>query len=193
MEAFHRTVRTYPHKKLYIHLPDGKLKQSSYAELAIDVHRLSCGLRRLGLKAGDTVLIQVERIDDFIALFWASVISGMLPAPMKPAWHQKPDHADHQKLVRVWEWLDRPLIVTDRHVEPASSSVVHNPLSAANIVSVRDLFANDVLLESEPHPAAPEDGALYLVTSGTTGMPKCVRYCHSHVVSTYWASNACSG
>ncbi len=188
VEAFSQTVSKYPDKTLHIHLPGGEVKAISYADLALDVYRLLHGLRRHGFKAGDTVLIQVERIDYFVTLFWAVVMGGMLPAPLKPALHQEPDHADVQKLIQIWNWLDQPLIVTDLPLESVSVNAMNgrnNPLKEASnyLVSIHDLFADEVPAEVDPHPAQPEDGALFLFTSGTTGTPKCVRYRHSHVIS----------
>ena len=197
VEAFSQTVSKYPDKTLHIHLPGGEVKAISYADLALDVYRLLHGLRRHGFKAGDTVLIQVERIDYFVTLFWAVVMGGMLPAPLKPALHQEPDHADVQKLIQIWNWLDQPLIVTDLPLESVSVNAMNgrnNPLKEASnyLVSIHDLFADEVPAEVDPHPAQPEDGALFLFTSGTTGTPKCVRYRHSHVISNIWVSGVCS-
>lgn len=185
VEAFHRTLKTSGNKKLHIHLQDGTIRCLTYNELNQLASRILQGLREHGLKPGDAVLLQVEQIDRFIALFWACILGGLLPAPLKPSLSQAPEHAEHKKVEQVWEVLDRPLVVCDPWLETRDPGVDHPSviLREGRMVTVDELLQLQQQAEPQHYAPAPEDGALYLFTSGTTGIPKCVRYRHTHVLA----------
>ncbi|MBG9792660.1 hypothetical protein ABD76_09195 [Paenibacillus dendritiformis] len=176
-EAFEHTVRRYPDRKLHYKSLPGEERTSSYAQLWHEADRMLGELTRLGLAPGDAVILQVERIDLFVPLFWACVLGGFMPAPLKPALHLPPEHAERSKLEQVWRLLEQPLIISD------------DPLAAAarNTGIDWNILSPEELLPHEPaanrHSAEPGDHALYLFTSGTTGTPKCICYRHSHVLS----------
>ncbi|UHA73335.1 condensation domain-containing protein [Paenibacillus sp. 481] len=186
IDAFSRTLQKDGHKKLHFSLKDGTDSSLSYTELDQQAARILHGLIQLGLKPGDAVLIQVERIDYFISLFWACIFGGFLPAPLKLALNQQPNHAERKKVEQVWEFLNRPLIVTDCKLEDVATEQTNGE---QRIVGAEVLLGQRAA--DHRHTANPEDGALFLFTSGTTGMPKCVRYNHTHVLANIFGIQRC--
>ncbi|SFS57804.1 condensation domain-containing protein [Paenibacillus sp. 453mf] len=171
IEAFDRTVLKFPAKKIHYYLNSGEIITSNYAELSLQAERMLGGLVAQGLKPGDKVIFQIERIDHFVILFWSCIMGGFLPAPMKNTLQLSANHAERKKFEKVQVLLESPLIVTDQPLHHATD----------RIVSTNDLLQS--IPSSYRHPANAEDYAMFLFTSGTTGIPKCVSYRNSNILS----------
>ncbi|GAK39366.1 condensation domain-containing protein [Paenibacillus urinalis] len=171
VEAFNQTVLRYPDKKIHYYLNNDERIASNYAELSQQAERMLGGLIAQGLRPGDKVIFQIERIDHFVILFWSCVMGGFLPAPMKNTLQLSANHAERIKFEKVRSLLESPLIVTDQPIHRANEK----------IISTNDLLQSNP--SSYRHPANAEDYAMFLFTSGTTGIPKCVSYRHSNILS----------
>lgn len=160
----------------YVQLNGSQVSQS-YVELLDDAQRILRGLRKLGLKPGAPVILQLDRNQDFIPAFWACVIGGFIPAPIAIASAYSEANSTVAKLHNCWELLDRPFVL-------ASGALTAEIGSAANLFgcsdfrvqNVDELRANPV--DSNWHQSHPEDICLLLFTSGSTGKPKGVQQCH---------------
>ncbi len=64
---------------------DGSEVRRSYPELLDEAQRIAGGLAAAGFAPGDTVLLQLERAEDFIPGFWGCVAAGLVPAPVAVA------------------------------------------------------------------------------------------------------------
>ena len=56
------------------------------------------GLRALGLRPGDRVILQLERTRDFIPGFWGCVLGGFVPSPIGVA----PTYGERNAVLYVW-------------------------------------------------------------------------------------------
>ncbi|NET47044.1 non-ribosomal peptide synthetase, partial [Okeania sp. SIO2B3] len=166
---------------IYIH-SDGEVRTQTYNELWQEAQRILGGLRQLGLKPEDKVIFQLESNQDFISAFWGCVLGGFVPVPVSipPSYDQS--HSSLTKLQNTWALLGQPLVLTDAKSAPS----VRGWSQRMNLGNF-ELQTIDKLREGEPdsnlHSSQPEDVAILLLTSGSTGMPKAVMQSHSSLLS----------
>ncbi|HEY5856746.1 MAG TPA: class I adenylate-forming enzyme family protein, partial [Aldersonia sp.] len=154
----------------------------TYAELDDWSDRVAAGLVRHGVQAGDTVVLQLPNIAEFVACLYGVFKVGAVAIPVNtlnkaPEIAYIMDHADARVLIShndtaataVGAIAERPgafvfLVGTD-----------HAPDGARPFA---DLVEGD---HQTPPPFAlrePGDTAVLLYTSGTTGKPKGVKLTH---------------
>ena len=153
----------------------------TYAELAANVNRCAGALLRLGLGAGQRLLMVVKDCPEFFYLFWGAIKAGIIPVPLNV----------------ILRTADYRVIIGDS----GCSAVIYSPefagevepaLAAAPAVSLpveggaRSLRT---LLEAEPPsfdavPAEATTPCFWLYTSGSTGRPKGAVHRHRDMVAT---------
>ena len=194
--ALRRAADQQPRHGVVYLQPDGSDRTQSYPALLDEAQRIVAGLRALGLQPGDMVILQLERNEDFIPAFWGCVLGGFVAAPLAvPATYDAASNSAVNKLLHACRLLDAPLVLT----------------SAANAADVLSLGARhadglrvaviDELRQGNPDArvddAAPDDLALLLLTSGSTGQPKAVMHTHHSLLSrsaaTAQMNGFCSG
>ncbi|GAA0603025.1 hypothetical protein GCM10010174_19110 [Kutzneria viridogrisea] len=181
-EALKLAAELAPDKGITYVTASGDEEFQSYPRLLAEAQRALTGLRGLGLRPGDPVLFQFADNRNFLVAFWACVLGGYLPTPVGTPLGFDRDNAVTRKLFNSWELLDRPLILTDQRLLAAARG-----LSVLwDVEDLRIEALEPLLAESEStdwFPATPDDPALHLLTSGSTGIPKCVRHAHRSIVA----------
>jgi acyl-CoA synthetase (AMP-forming)/AMP-acid ligase II len=158
------------------------LAVASYKNLTDQIERLSGQFSNAGLKSGDCVAIVLPNSLEFLVIFLALTRARLVAAPLNPAY--KPDeicfflkNAGAKAVVaeggntvtrEAAAGLDVP-VWTPRADERGEVGLPELPKASRTTVDA-------------PHP---DDVALLLYTSGTTGRPKCVPLTHSNIV---WSS-----
>ncbi|MFI7075461.1 SDR family NAD(P)-dependent oxidoreductase [Micromonospora sediminicola] len=164
----------------------------SYRELLGDAERLLGGLRRTGIAPGDSVLFQFADNRSFVTAFWACVLGGFLPTPVGPAPGYDRENAITTKLRNAWELLDRPLVLTDR-------SLAASVRNLATLWGTEDLRVADVgeiigdVPDTDWFRATPDTPVVHLLTSGSTGVPKCVRHTSRSILARTRATAVANG
>lgn len=137
----------------------------SYGQAATGAQRYRRALRRLGVERGDRVAVQVEKSPDAVLVYLACLQLGAVYVPLNPGYTAgEVAHvvADAQpRVVIVDPGLPRPDGVTCRTLDTSGGGTLAADASAAE----RDE-------ESPETPPQPQDPAVLLYTSGTTGRPK---------------------
>lgn len=159
--------------------PDGSRLQR-YPELADEARKVLTGLRGRGLAPQDKVVLLLERPQEFLPAFWACLLGGLVPVPMAPLGGDPERWA--AQLGHVNTLLDQPLVVT---TEALAAELPH--VEGLDVTPLSSLYA------AEPadllHQAAPEDTALLVLTSGSTGNSKAVRLTHANLLASMAAKN----
>ena len=180
-QALLYAARQMPAKGLvYIH--DGSEISQSYADLLEAAQRILAGLRKLGLKFQDKVIFQLDRNQDFIPAFWGCVLGGFVPVPISVAPTYDQVNSNVSKLQNAWQMFNRPIVLTCAALAPAVRSLS----KLLNLENFQVETVND--LRSFPpdqnwHVSQPDDLAILLLTSGSTGIPKAVMQSHRSLLS----------
>lgn len=180
-EVLQRTAQHSTKGIIYIQ-SDGSEKVQSYRELWQDAQRILAGLRKLGLKPQDKVIFQLEDNQDFICAFWGCVLGGFVPVPVSIAPTYEPVNSTASKLQNTWHMLGKPLVLTNASLAPniddLSKFLNLENFQVATIEKLRECQADFNL-----HQSQPDDLAILFLTSGSTGIPKCVMLNHHNLLS----------
>lgn len=146
----------------------------TYPALRDAAQRILGGLKAHERRPGSKVALLLERSADFISAFWACVLGGYVPCPIVPIrgdserWATQLSHVD--------SLLDHPLLVTSRKLR--------TELPDLPDLAIAEL---DVLRAGTPweavHKAKPEDPAVLMLTSGSTGNSKAVVLTHANLLA----------
>jgi acyl-CoA synthetase (AMP-forming)/AMP-acid ligase II len=157
---------------------DGTSDYVSYPQLLDEAERALAGLREAGLHPGDSVIFQFEANRAFVTAYWGCILGGFLPTPLAVP----PDYQQGAgKLFNTWKLLDQAVIVTDQPVEVFSQLCGESVRVHALVELIRGER------DSDWFPAQPDSPVLNLLTSGSTGVPKCVRHHNRSLVNRTWA------
>jgi acyl-CoA synthetase (AMP-forming)/AMP-acid ligase II/NADP-dependent 3-hydroxy acid dehydrogenase YdfG len=157
----------------------------SYPELLARSRAILAGLRSRGLGPRDRVVLHLERLGDHFACFWACVLGGIVPITVaRPATYDRKSSV-LSKLWNTWELLGRPPILSSDRLLPFLAGVP----ALYHEGGLGEGFALLSVDELERHPpaedlyaAAPDDVVFHQLTSGSTGIPKCIQETHRGIV-----------
>lgn len=170
---------------------DGTETSLSYAGLLRDASRVLAALRAAGTAPGETVLLQIDRAPQLLAAFWGCLLGGFVPLPV-PA-HGAADHAlDAPALLhRVWTGHGRPRVITAAGGRLAPETTADLRWTEAHLGEIAVLLRHSP--DNAHHRARPDDLAVLLLTSGSTGAPRAVALSHRNVLSRSAATIAANG
>ncbi|WP_285776919.1 non-ribosomal peptide synthetase [Microtetraspora sp. NBRC 13810] len=145
-----------------------------YRDLLDLARRLLTGLRKAGLAPRARVALLLERPRDVVPAFWACVLGGYVPCPMTPLRGDAGRWA--AQLRHVGRLLGDPVVIT--------SAAIRRDMPTApglRVVLLEDLPAAD------PEPAFPapdpDEVALLMLTSGSSGDSKAVMLTHGNLLA----------
>jgi len=164
----------------------------SYAELSRMSRELAADLQHKGLRPGDRVAILLPSSIEFVAAFFGASTAGAVVAPLDI-------YMKRADILGVLEIIKPTVLVTNRSLyrkiglehRPAIvcllefSGALSTAFLNSNGSSVRNEFEGEKgeLPRTWKQPTvAPDEDALLILSSGSTGLPKAVRLSHQAVL-----------
>ena len=143
----------------------------SYEALHAGARRVATKLSELGLRRGDRLALYVENRIGFVYAYLAGLRLGVVVVPTNVLYRA-------HDLAHVLENSEAARIVVSAQTAPHAASVEHAPPSID--VADIELWANDATIpQAMPPKPAPDDVAVIMYTSGTTGRAKGAMQTHA--------------
>lgn len=178
-----RRAATSDRDRGLLHLTSDGTVAETYSELRQRAAGMGAELRAAGCTPGSPVLLQLGDTAEFIGAFWGCVAAGAVPVPVGMPTDYREGTGNVEKLMRAWELLERPVVVTSRPgAERLAELAERRGFEGFSAVAVEDLGRSGEEELDDWHDAVPEDVALMMLTSGTTGAPKAVMLTHRNVL-----------
>ncbi|KAJ9651422.1 hypothetical protein H2198_009306 [Neophaeococcomyces mojaviensis] len=161
----------------------------SYKQLAADILEFQAKLAQLGIKQGDAVSIALPNTYEFVVSFLASAAQRAIAAPLNPAYKQTEfefyidDLAS--SLILVPQGLyekESPSVRAAREFNAAIAECYRD--GSKVVLDVKEKGKLSQVTPGKVLDADPDDVALVLHTSGTTGKPKAVPLTHRNLTRT---------
>jgi acyl-CoA synthetase (AMP-forming)/AMP-acid ligase II/thioesterase domain-containing protein len=159
----------------------------SYPDLLRQALRLRESMLEIGVTPGRIVALLLERPQDFLPAYWACMLGGFPACPLVPV------RSDPQlwaaQLGHVNTLLDGPLVVTTGQLRDELPFVEGMAVAELERLAVgRSTAGSD---DMPIHESRPEDLALLVLTSGSTGASKAVQLTHANLLASMAAKIEC--
>ena len=185
--VFRETVEDHPEKPFLV----GPHGETSYATVADRAERVAGYLLgELGLRPGDRLVLQLPNVPAFVELFFGCLAAGVRPVMVLPR-HRAAEARHVIELTGASAYVtatadagfDYPGMVDGIDEAPAHRVAVGEGEVPAGWVAYDELLEDDWAEEHGERLAAVEpnpcDPALFLLSGGTTGMPKAIPRTHN--------------
>jgi benzoate-CoA ligase len=163
-------------------------RRITYDQVLDRVNRFGSGLRRLGVRPDERILLLLPDGPEFAYSFFGAIKAGTVPVPLNTLW--KP--ADYEYVIR--DSLASVVVVSPEllpHIEAVAPEarrwlrqiVVAGPADATHTHTVFGALLAQGSAQFEAEPTSRDAPAFWLYSSGSTGAPKgCVHLHHDMVV-----------
>lgn len=170
-------------------VPGPPTLEISYKQLSADVLNFQRKLAQLGITPGAAVSIALPNSYPFIVAFLAAAWQRGIAAPLNPAYKQSEfefyiDDLSSALVLVPQGQADGPAVKAAKRYNAAVAECYLHPLTHEVVLDVKDTGKLSAQGNKPLEQAQPEDTALVLHTSGTTGRPKAVPLSHRNLTRT---------
>lgn len=164
----------------------------TYGELHATSLRVACGLRRLGVREGDRVMIYLPNGAEFVQMFYGALALGALVVPVNTRLAAREiDHLirDSEPSVFAFHADLRDTVAAIAALRPGIVRVAVGEGASGDTVAFADLLG---ARDEEPLPELRADNTDCMIayTSGTTGKPKGAVITHANLLVSHGFLNA---
>ena len=161
----------------------------SYAEIYKAASDLALKIRAIDLVEPSPIIIQLNDLKSYLLVYWAVLLAGHIavPQPNPKTFDNGSDAA--KRLKNILRLLPNAIIITEEyHVQDNQSIINELEGNSSQVYSFNDI--QSLLATDKDLPlVTPEQIAIYLFTSGSTGLPKCIQQTHDSLCQRNLAAN----
>lgn len=188
VEALQNVARIFPNSEIIYLDSETETVHTSYSQLLETASQILAGLRNEGSRSGDKVILQLDRNSDLIPAFWACILGGLIPIIVEVPPSYRHPNPPREKLLHIWQFLDCPTILTcEKYREDIDLITSDKNPNFCRLYRIENLrvFTPDFNHHS-PHP---DEIAFFNLSSGSTGIPKCIQLTHRNLIHRAIAAN----
>ncbi|MBX5460084.1 MAG: fatty acyl-AMP ligase [Steroidobacteraceae bacterium] len=170
---------------------DGRVRDIPFRALRREAIAVAAGLRRRGVRPGDTVAIMLPTGYEFFGAFYGALYAGAIPVPLYP-----PARATHleshlKRLTGILANADARVLLTFGRARLLAPLLRMRGAHLCTVATVEEIADRQASLA--PPDLDPEDTAFLQYTSGSTGQPKGVVLTHANLLANLNAMQEATG
>jgi len=185
--------RGFPRSITYLE-GENESRSVSAAELYERALGILYHLQRIGARRGDKLILFLGNNEQFIDVFWAAILGGIVPVPVALGISDEHRH----KVLRIARRLGTPYLYTERRslerigtfAATAGETQLFEALRARTFL-VDDL--DDISRAGSIQRVTPDDMAFIQFSSGSTSEPKGVVLTHGNIIANWRGSTEAAG
>ncbi|GET39922.1 SDR family NAD(P)-dependent oxidoreductase [Microseira wollei] len=191
VEALIQTATRSKNKGI-TYISSGENEFQTYSSLLDEAKCILNGLRNQGLQPGQRVILQIESLRDYFPTLWGCILGGIQPVTVAVAPTYTEKNAVINKLYNTWQLLEHPWIL-------ASDSLIESLGNLRSLLAIPELKIccvgelRNYSATSEFYQCRPDEVAFLQLTSGSTGVPKCIQETHQGIIAHIQAAKQFNG
>lgn len=195
-QLFVNTIRSYPKNNLLMHKKGGIYVSISSQDVWDRVRFLSLGLRSLGLRPGDKLIILGENSPDWAMTDFAVLCAGAITVPVYPTLMPEQikyiiEDSDAKVVVCSTRELWRKIQIIRKDLTKVTHAILFEDSAPEGVLMLASVIERGKAVagrgeddfEKTALGVRPDELASIIYTSGTTGVPKGVMLTHGNFIS----------